>query len=140
MQAADAELGVSLHDGASSDLGFTAKRWIPKQDCKIAHKRHVLQERILRQFCPDVSRDICDLCELRERVAAGLAELVRSCRFLFGDHQYELDFAQGHFTAKNGVLRDLFIGIRLFIDEISGLEDLAAMLRDSSMFQDAIKM
>jgi len=139
MDAFDAELGLTFHGGVPSTLNINVKSWISRRQGKAASNRQAQQDRVLRQFGPDVMCDIFSIAELRERVAAELAEIICFCRFLIGRQQYDLDFSHIWLTVKKGVVRDLFIGRRLFIAEIPGLEAFDAMMRDTRMFQDTVK-
>ena len=130
LHVCDGELGLSFHGGEPMELGFVIKRWIPKEDLKSALSRQARQEQVLCQLCPNAAQDNCYIDELRERITTGLAGIVRSCRLRLGRDQYDLDFSQIRLTARNGMVRDLCIGRRLFIGEIPGLEGFDAMLRD----------
>jgi len=126
---ADGELEVSFHDGVASPLGMAVHRWLPADDRQAAHAQRERREETIFRFWPGAAGRILSAAEMREEVVAGMSELIRACRFSLGDCQFDLDFACGELTARKGLLRDFVLGRRFFLQEIPGLQDLAAALR-----------
>jgi hypothetical protein len=127
---ADAELEVSLHDGAASPLGLVVHRWLSAaHDRQTARARQEQQEETICRFWPHAAGRILSAAELREEVAAGMSEFLRSCRLSLGDYQFGFDFASGQLTARKGLLRDLVVGRRFFMEEIPGMGGFAAAMR-----------
>lgn len=129
LNAANAELSVSLHEGVASPLNLTIHGW----RCHPWYRRGAdgtvdPRVRVVWQFRPQKAYTIGPVDPLREDVATKCVALLRSLRFPLGGHQFAFDFAQLKLTAHNGILRDLVISRRFFFDEIPCLNPLAAAL------------
>jgi hypothetical protein len=129
LNAADAELTLSFHDGVPSPLSLTIQGWFPANDPQSVDRRRDLRETVLPQFRPRAACVIPGIDGLREDVTAELAELIRFWRFSLGCHEFGPEFASSRLTVRNGILRDLVIARRFFLHEIPGLDAFAAALR-----------
>lgn len=110
MDVQDAVFGISTHGGVLGPAHFQVQRW-----AKEGHGRR----KALRADSAQNSRGCVCLAERQAIIALAIADLLRLSRLSVGRHEFGFDFGQGAVTVRDGIIRDVFLGRRVFLTELA---------------------
>jgi hypothetical protein len=115
----DGTVSVGFHGGRAAPLRLDVSRWVKRQ-------RHQPQESGPGSPGADCPRTRFDLVQIRAKVEAILLKMAGHGVFWLGGRPFDLSYGRIDFTVRCGVVRDFVVARRILLDDLEGLDPLAA--------------